>query len=190
VRDEGSPSTSLVRSVVEGRWQGLITHAPRLRSGRAGLVVAALATPFAVPADAQTRSSSTVYMAESERGRQFQEEYGFSDAIVVGDTIYLSGLVAGTRPGETDLKPAYDRVYKHIGAILKRGGAGYDDIVDMTSFHTDVEAQLKPMSEVHKTYVKAPYPAWTAIGVAKILGNGITEIKITARRPQGAAARK
>lgn len=148
------------------------------------IIAAVLAVvPLGGPADAQARKDATVLMAESERGRQFQEEYGFSDAIVVGDTNYLSGLVAGMAPGETDLKSAYDRVYRHIGAILKRAGAGYDDIVEMTSFHTDVEAQLKPMSEVHKTYVKAPYPAWTAIGVAKILGNGITEIKITARRP-------
>jgi enamine deaminase RidA (YjgF/YER057c/UK114 family) len=155
------------------------------------LIAASLTTPFAaVPADAQTRSGTTVLMSESERGRQFQEEYGFSDAVIVGDTIYLSGLVAGPAPGETDLKPAYDRVYKRIGTILKRAGASYDDIVDMTSFHTDVEAQLKPMSEVHKTYVKAPYPAWTAIGVARILGNGITEIKITARRPQPAAPQR
>jgi enamine deaminase RidA (YjgF/YER057c/UK114 family) len=152
---------------------------------RLSATIAALlaVVPLGGPADAQARKDATVLMAESERGRQFQEEYGFSDAIIVGDTIYLSGIVAGTAPGETDMKPGYDRVYRHIGAILKRAGASYDDIVDMTSFHTDVEAQLKPMSEVHKTYVKAPYPAWTAIGVAKILGNGITEIKITARRP-------
>ena len=144
----------------------------------------------AIPAVAQTRTSSNVLVAESERGRQFQAEYGFSDAVIVGDTIHLSGLVAGMAPGETDMKPAYDRVYRHIGTILKRAGADYGDIVDMTSFHTDVDAQLKPMSEVHKNYVKAPYPAWTAIGVAKILGNGITEIKITARRPAAVASGK
>ena len=144
----------------------------------------------AIPAVAQTRTTSNVLMAESERGRQFQAEYGFSDAVIVGDTIHLSGLVAGMAPGETDMKPAYDRVYRHIGTILKRAGADYGDIVDMTSFHTDVDAQLKPMSEVHKNYVKAPYPAWTAIGVAKILGNGITEIKITARRPAAVASGK
>ena len=148
-----------------------------------------LLVPIGAPAGTQTRSKSAVLMSESERGRQFQEEYGFSDAVMVGDTIYLSGIVAGMAPGETDMKPAYERVYKGIGAILKRAGASFDDIVDMTSFHTDVEAQLKPMSQVHKTYVKAPYPAWTAIGVAKILGNGITEIKITARRATGSAGK-
>jgi enamine deaminase RidA (YjgF/YER057c/UK114 family) len=147
-----------------------------------GLVCCSLATP----AHAQARKEATVLMSESERGRQFQEEYGFSDAVVTGDTIYLSGIVAGMAPGETDMKPAYDRVYKRVAAILKRAGASWDDVVDMTSFHSDVEAQLKPMSEVHKTYVKAPYPAWTAIGVARILSGGITEIKITAKRPKGA----
>ena len=147
---------------------------------------AGMTVMVAAPAHPQTRTSSNVLMAESERGRQFQEEYGFADAVIVGDTIHLSGLVAGLAPGETDMKPAFERVYRHIGAILKRAGAGYGDIVDMTSFHTDVEAQLKPMAEVHKTHVKAPYPAWTAIGVAKILGNGITEIKITAKRPAAA----
>ena len=157
----------------------------------AALIAAMVAVvPIGGPAEAQTRTGANVLVAESERGRQFQEEYGFSDAVIVGDTIHLSGLVAGMAPGETDMKPAYDRVYRHIGAILKRAGAGYGDIVDMTSFHTDVDAQLKPMSEVHKTYVKAPYPAWTAIGVAKILGNGITEIKITARRPAAVASGK
>ena len=53
----------------------------------------------------------------------------------------------------------------------------------MTSFHTDVEGQIDAMAAVHKRHVKAPYPAWSAIGVARLLGGGITEIKITARRP-------
>ena len=92
---------------------------------RSALLVAATLTmvPLGGPADAQTRTSATVLAAESERGRQFQEEYGFSDAVIAGDTIYLSGLVAGLAPGESDMKPAYDRVYRHIGAILGRAGA-------------------------------------------------------------------
>jgi enamine deaminase RidA (YjgF/YER057c/UK114 family) len=150
-----------------------------------------LAAPLAAsPLHAAQRQEATVIMSENEGARKFQEELGFNDAIVTGNTIYLFGIVAGMRPGETDMKAAYDRVYRPIGAILERAGAGYDDIVDITSFHTDVEAQIKPMSEVHKTYVKAPYPAWTAIGVTRILGNGITEIKIVAKRPVASARAK
>jgi hypothetical protein len=40
----------------------------------------------------------------------------------------------------------------------------------------------------HKKYVKAPYPAWTAIDVDRLIPErGITEIKVVARRPAPAA---
>jgi enamine deaminase RidA (YjgF/YER057c/UK114 family) len=148
--------------------------------------VAAAAVPAA--AAAGVRQQSTVLMSENEGARAFQEKWGYADAVVAGDTIYLSGIVAGKAPGEDGFEPAYERVYRQIGAILKRAGASWDDVVDLSSFHTDVEGQIEAMAAVHKRHVKAPYPAWTAIGVAKILGGGITEIKVVARKP-GAAAK-
>ena len=143
---------------------------------------------LSTPAQAGERQRATVLMSENESARKFQEQWGYSDAVVVGDTIYLSGIVVGLRQGETDLEAAYDRTYRQIGSILKRAGASWDDVVDISSFHTDVEGQIEKMAAVHKRHVKAPYPAWTAIGVAKILGGGITEIKVVARRPARAAA--
>jgi enamine deaminase RidA (YjgF/YER057c/UK114 family) len=153
-----------------------------------GIVLAVLSASLASPAHAQARKEATVLMAENERARAFQEKWGFNDAIIAGDTIYLSGIVVGKAPGETDMQAAYDRGYQRIGAVLKRAGASWDDVVDMTSFHTDVEGQIEQMAAVHKRYVTAPYPAWTAIGVAKILSGGVTEIKITAKLPRSRAA--
>ncbi|HEX6377310.1 MAG TPA: Rid family hydrolase [Allosphingosinicella sp.] len=122
-------------------------------------------------------------MSEDEGTRRFQEEWGYSDAVVAGDAIYLSGIVVGLRDGEA-LEAAYERTYKQIGAILKRAGASWDDVVDITSFHTDVTAQMPAIVAVHKRYVKAPYPAWTAIDVDRLIPErGITEIKIVAKRP-------
>jgi hypothetical protein len=66
-------------------------------------------TSLATPAHAQARKQATVLMSQSERGREFQEKWGFNDAIVVGDTIYLSGIVVGKAPGQTDMQAAYDR---------------------------------------------------------------------------------
>jgi enamine deaminase RidA (YjgF/YER057c/UK114 family) len=155
---------------------------------RAFLIASAAAAAL-VPAGAAAgvRQGATVLMSESPRGREFQEKWGFSDAIIVGDTIYLSGIVAGTRADEQGFEAAYERVYRQVGAILKRAGASWDDVVDMTSYHSDVEGQIETMALVHKRWVKAPYPAWSAIGVARILGGGITEIKVVARRPAAAA---
>jgi enamine deaminase RidA (YjgF/YER057c/UK114 family) len=145
---------------------------------------------IAGPAAAQTRSAETVLMSEDPRGRAFQDQYGFSDAVIAGDLIFLSGIVAGQAPGETTLQPGYERVYKRIGRILERAGASYADIVDVTSFHTDITAQIDAMAEVHKKYVGTPPPAWTAIDVDRLLPDGgHTEIKIVARRPARPAAK-
>ena len=152
------------------------------------LLVSAVAAvvPFGGPVGAGERQRSKVLMSESEQARKFQEEWGYSDAIVAGDTIYLSGIVVGMREGDTDMEAAYDRTYRDIGSILARAGASWDDVVDITSFHTDVTAQMPAIVAVHKRYVKAPYPAWTAIDVDRLIPDrGITEIKIVARRSGG-----
>ena len=145
---------------------------------------AALIALLASPAVAGERQRATVLMPEQQRQREFQESWGFADAVITGDTIYLSGIVADKRPDEQNYQPAYERVYAKVAAILKRSGASWDDVVDLSSFHTDVEGQIKDLVAVHKRHVKAPYPAWTAIGVAKILGGGVTEIKVVAKLPR------
>jgi enamine deaminase RidA (YjgF/YER057c/UK114 family) len=150
------------------------------------LILSAIATP----AQAGERQRSTVLMSENEGARKFQEEWGYNDAIVAGDTIYLSGIVVGQRDGET-LEAAYERTYGQIGAVLKRAGASWDDVVDITSFHTDVNAQMPALVAVHKRHVKPPFPAWTAIDIDRLIPDrGITEIKIVARRPAGAKRRR
>jgi len=155
----------------------------------AALIATALLALIPAPASAQTRQQSTVLMSEDEGSRRFQEEWGYSDAVIAGDTIYLSGIVVGLRERETDLQAAYDRAYRQIGAILHRAGASWDDVVDITSYHTDITTQMEAIVAVHRRYVTAPFPAWTAIDVDRLIPDpGITEIKIVARRPAPAAA--
>ena len=128
------------------------------------------------------QTAATVLMPLDPRQRSFQEDWGFAQAVIVGDTIYLSGIVVEKRPNDADLTASYERTYREIGDILARAGATWDDVVDISSFHTDVKAQIQSMVAVQKRFIKAPYPAWTAIGGTQILGDGITEIKIVAKR--------
>ena len=145
------------------------------------LVLLALSAPTA--ACAQARSQAQVLMSEDADERRFQEEWGYSDAIIVGDTVYLSGVVVGQREGES-LESAYDRTYRRIGAILTRAGASWDDVIDITTYHTDVTTQMPAIVAVQRRYIQAPFPAWTAIDVDRLIPDrGITEIKIVAHRP-------
>ena len=144
---------------------------------------------FLVPAAAHAgvRQDAKVLMSENPEERKFQDEWGYADAVITGDTIYLSGVVAGVRPGETDLKLAYERAFQRMGKVLQRAGASWDDVVDITSFHTDLTTQMPAIVAVKNKYVRSPPPAWTAIQVARLIPNtGLTEIKLVAKLPAGA----
>jgi enamine deaminase RidA (YjgF/YER057c/UK114 family) len=131
---------------------------------------------------AGARQDAKVLMSSDATLLKIENEWGFSDAIVTGDTIYLSGVVAGVREGETDLQLSYSRAFERIGTILKNAGATWDDVVEITSFHTDLTTQMPAISAVKSHYIKPPFPAWTAIQVSRLIPpNGITEIKIVAR---------
>jgi enamine deaminase RidA (YjgF/YER057c/UK114 family) len=148
-------------------------------------IVLAAALLLPVQAQAGARQDAKVLLSENPEERKFQQDWGYADAIIVGDTIYLSGVVAGLRPGETDLKIPYERAFAKIGAILNRSGASWDDVVDITSFHTDLTTQMPAIVAVKNKYVVGPPPAWTAIQVSRLIPNtGITEIKIVAKLPR------
>lgn len=133
-------------------------------------------------ATATARDPASVLMPENPEARAFQEAVGYATAVIAGDTIYLSGVVAGPAAGESDLAPGYERAFAHIAATLARAGASWDDVVDITTFHTDLAAHIDGFAAVKNRHVKAPFPAWTAIGVSRLYEpTAVVEIKVVAR---------
>lgn len=158
----------------------------------AAVLAALIATPAAPvlaapPAGSQPKQ--TLMPVEPE-ARAFQEQYGFSDAVIHGDTVYLSGVVAGTPASAGDAVATYDRAFARIGAILARAGSSWDDVIEITTFHVDIDASLPAFSEAKNRYVKAPFPTWTAIGVRRLYEPTATvEIKVVARLTRKGTAR-
>jgi enamine deaminase RidA (YjgF/YER057c/UK114 family) len=131
---------------------------------------------------AGARQNAKVLMAPDPAALKIEQDWGFSDAILSGDTVYLSGVVAGVREGESDLRLGYTRAFERIGEILKNAGASWDDVVEIMSLHTDLTTQMPAIVAVKNIYVKPPFPAWTAIQVSRLIpSNGITEIRIVAK---------
>ncbi|KPF77176.1 hypothetical protein IP68_00330 [Blastomonas sp. AAP25] len=148
---------------------------------RALLIAGALAlSVVSHPALAGSRTTAEVLYSENAEERAFQESAGFSDAVILRDgTIYLSGIVVGPDADEA----AFNAAYRRISGILIRAGSSWEDVIDVTSYHTDIDKQIGPMSEVQKQYLAPPFPAWTAIQVSRLyLPEGKTEIKIVAKR--------
>ncbi|WP_349436092.1 RidA family protein [Pararhizobium sp. A13] len=116
------------------------------------------------------------------------EEHGYSAAIRSGDLLFVSGQV-GSRPDGTS-EPDFGRqvqlAFDNLQATLKAGGCTVDDIIDVTTFHTDPENQFGTIMAVkQQIFSEPPYPNWTAIGVNWLAGFDF-EIKVIARIPSDA----
>ena len=150
---------------------------------------AAAAAQTAPAAPPFARLPDNVVMPTAPENRRIFTEWGFAEAVIDGDRVWLSGVVAGLRRGETvaDQEAAYDRAFKMLADVLRRSGSSFDGVVELTTFHTDLPAQLDAFVKVKHRYIREPFPAWTAIDIDRLVpDNGLVEIKLVARRTPGA----
>ncbi|MGP4863393.1 RidA family protein [Psychrobacter sp. T6-5] len=106
------------------------------------------------------------------------EKHGYSATIQSKDLLFVSGQVGSLQDGsaEPDFEKQVILAFENLRHTL-------EDIVDVTTFHTDPENQLDSIMNIKNTIFKeAPYPAWTAIGVTWLAGFDF-EIKVIARIP-------
>ncbi|MCG7625071.1 RidA family protein [Epibacterium sp. Ofav1-8] len=116
------------------------------------------------------------------------EQHGYSAAIKSGDLVFVSGQVGSREDGtpEPDFKKQVALAFENLKAVLAAADCSLDDIIDVTTFHTDPEAQFGDIMEVKAgIFPAAPYPNWTAIGVNWLAGFDF-EIKVIARAPAAA----
>jgi enamine deaminase RidA (YjgF/YER057c/UK114 family) len=113
------------------------------------------------------------------------EAHGYSAAIRSDNLLFVSGQVGSRDDGspEPEFEAQVRLAFANLEATLLAGGCGFDDIIDVTTFHTDPERQFETIMTVKaEMFPEAPYPAWTAVGVNWLAGFDF-EIKVTARIP-------
>jgi 2-iminobutanoate/2-iminopropanoate deaminase len=74
----------------------------------------------------------------------WEKEYGYSQAVKVDNTIYVSGQVShddkGNIVGRGDMELQMRQAYANIEKVLAQYGATMDNIVDEILFVTDINA--------------------------------------------------
>ncbi|MCP3656822.1 MAG: RidA family protein [Herbaspirillum sp.] len=116
------------------------------------------------------------------------EKIGYAPALKVGRTVYVSGQIGRdlsmklVEEREAQIVQAFD----NLRLVLEAAGASFADVVDLTTFHTDMRDLPLFMQVRNRYFTVHPLPAWTAVG-AHMLGGGpgyIIEIKAVAELPQ------
>ena len=106
-------------------------------------------------------------------GMPWEKEYGYSQAVKVGDTIYLSGQVShddsGNIVGLRDMEAQMRQAYANIHKLLAQYGATMDNIVDEILFVTDMNtafaAAVKCREEI---FFGTPVVASTIVQIQRL----------------------
>jgi enamine deaminase RidA (YjgF/YER057c/UK114 family) len=112
------------------------------------------------------------------------DAYHFAPAVIDGDHLRCSGMI-GLRPDLSvpdDPAQQFTLAFENLRGLLAEVGLTFADVVELTTYHVDLQANMETFGAVKDTFLSAPYPAWTAIGITELAVPGaLVEIQVTAR---------
>ncbi len=101
----------------------------------------------------------------------------YSQAVRVGDTVYLSGQI-GLDPASMQMVEGIDgqivRVFENLKAVAEAAGGSLADVVKLNVFVTDL-AHFAKVNEIMAGYFSEPFPARAAVGVKELPRGALVE---------------
>ncbi|HUA13909.1 MAG TPA: Rid family hydrolase [Verrucomicrobiae bacterium] len=102
----------------------------------------------------------------------------FSDAVLVGDTLYIAGHI-GLDP-KTGMAPESAEEEAHlvmegVKKTVESAGMSMDDVVSVQVFCTDLKL-YETFNNAYKTYFHGDYPARAFVGASNLLRGGRFEV--------------
>ena len=117
-------------------------------------------------------------------GSKFEEEIGYSRAVVDGDHVWVSGTTGydyETMTIEPGVVEQADQAFRNIARALAQAGSTLDDVVRVL-FIVPNRADWEPCWPVVKKYLGTAKPASTLIHAGLQTDAMRIEIEVTARR--------
>lgn len=109
----------------------------------------------------------------------------YNQAIIVGDTVYVSGTIAMDLQSKqliktSNIKEETRIVMDYIGEILKAAGCTFDNVVKTNIFLHDMN-NFVHVNEVYASYFKSDYPTRATIQAARLPKDANVEISVVAK---------
>ena len=116
------------------------------------------------------------------------ENFHFSQAAWHDGVLLCSGQIGTAADGTVPAEAAeeFANAWAAVGRLLEAAGLGFEDIVEYTTYHVGLHDHLAAFVAARDAVLRAPWPAWTAIGIGELAIPGArVEIRVIARRKRG-----
>jgi len=104
------------------------------------------------------------------------EPYGFTNCVRFKDVLYLSGISSMDLQGRVigeDIETQTVHTYQNIERVLRAGGSGLDQILQMTSFVVDLGNNGAGYVAARKKIMARPAYTSATIGIAALMVPGL-----------------
>jgi enamine deaminase RidA (YjgF/YER057c/UK114 family) len=119
------------------------------------------------------------------------ERAGYAPAVKVGTTLYCAGQVGRTADLQVieDPEQQFLAAWGNLRQVLAAGGCGFEDVVEMTTYHIDMNQHMPLFRQVKDSLFPRNTCAWTCIGVSELAKPGLlVEIKCIAVQRSASAS--
>ncbi|MEK5162192.1 RidA family protein [Paenibacillus sp. FSL R5-0527] len=106
----------------------------------------------------------------------------YSQGVGLGDLVFTSGqlgLVPETGQFAEGVQAQTAQALRNVKAVLEAAGSGLDKVVKTTVFLKDMN-DFAQVNEVYGSFFAEPYPARSAVEVARLPKDGLVEIEVIA----------
>jgi enamine deaminase RidA (YjgF/YER057c/UK114 family) len=131
----------------------------------------------------QDRPSMSRNVIVPEANRRAYEGFHFAPGVRAGNLVILSGQIGLDPTGNVpeSAEEEFRNAWRAIGQTLAHAGLDYANIIEYTTFHVGLQANLPTFMKVRDEFISEPWPAWTAIGITELAVPGArVEIRVIA----------
>lgn len=122
-------------------------------------------------------------------GMPWEEAYGFTQAIRVGPTLYISGQLSHDMEarfvGEGNFERQVRTTFANLDKVLEAYGARREQVVQTTVYVKDLRRHFGDIARLHAEYFGNHRPTSTVLGVVELaLPEQLVEIAAVASIPE------
>ena len=97
----------------------------------------------------------------------------FAQVVKIGNQVYIAGQTAvderGSVVGKGDIETQTRQIFKNLQKCLRATGVGFDQVVKLNIYSTDLDAHLPTIAKVRKEYFPKEPVASTTVQIPRLV---------------------